>query len=56
MGAAFLAGLAVGFWSSTSELKHKSGTDKTFIPSISDEKRDELYTGWQKAVSQTINT
>ncbi len=56
MGAAFLAGLAVGFWSSTSELKHKSGTDKMFIPSISDEKRDELYTGWQKAVSQTINT
>ena len=54
MGAAFLAGLAVGFWSSTSELKHRSGTDKTFIPSISSEKRDELYAGWQKAVSQTL--
>jgi glycerol kinase len=55
MGAAFLAGLAVGFWHSTSELKHRSGTDKTFTPSISAEKRDELYAGWQKAVSQTIN-
>lgn len=54
MGAAFLAGLAVGFWSSTSEIKHRSGTDKTFIPSISDEKRDKLYAGWQKAVSQTM--
>ncbi|MEC4726762.1 glycerol kinase GlpK [Shewanella sp. D64] len=55
MGAAFLAGLAVGFWSSTSELKHRSDTDKTFIPSISAEKRDALYVGWQRAVSQTMN-
>lgn len=55
MGAAFLAGLAVGFWSSTSELKHRSDTDKTFIPSISAEKRDALYAGWQRAVSQTMN-
>ncbi|ACA88794.1 glycerol kinase GlpK [Shewanella woodyi] len=55
MGAAFLAGLAVGFWDSTSELKHRADIDKSFMPSISEEQKDELYAGWQKAVSQTIN-
>ncbi|WP_394389888.1 glycerol kinase GlpK [Shewanella woodyi] len=55
MGAAFLAGLAVGFWESTSELKHRADIDKSFMPSISEEQKDELYAGWQKAVSQTIN-
>ncbi|WP_065204578.1 glycerol kinase GlpK [Shewanella woodyi] len=55
MGAAFLAGLAVGFWDSTSELKHRADIDRSFMPSISEEQKDELYAGWQKAVSQTIN-
>lgn len=55
MGAAFLAGLAVGFWGSTSELKHRADIDRSFMPSISEEQKDELYAGWQKAVSQTIN-
>ncbi|MBW8185740.1 glycerol kinase GlpK [Shewanella nanhaiensis] len=55
MGAAFLAGLAVGFWDSTSELKHRADIDKSFVPSISEEQKDELYAGWQSAVSQTIN-
>ncbi|RTR29256.1 glycerol kinase GlpK [Shewanella atlantica] len=54
MGAAFLAGLAVGFWSSTSELKHKADIERTFMPSISPEKCDELYSGWNRAVTQTI--
>jgi len=52
MGAAFLAGLAVGFWTSTSELKHKASIEYEFKPSISSEKREELYTGWTRAVSQ----
>ncbi|ABV35012.1 glycerol kinase [Shewanella sediminis HAW-EB3] len=56
MGAAFLAGLAVGFWSSTSELKHKADIERTFIPSISAEKCDELYCGWNRAVTQTIKS
>lgn len=54
MGAAFLAGLAVGFWSSTSELKHKADIERIFMPSISPEKCDELYSGWNRAVTQTI--
>jgi len=54
MGAAFLAGLAVGFWSSTSELKHKADIERTFMPSISPERCDELYSGWNSAVTQTI--
>jgi len=54
MGAAFLAGLAVGFWNSTSELKHKADVERTFMPSISPEKCDELYSGWNAAVAQTI--
>ncbi|WP_028763061.1 glycerol kinase GlpK [Shewanella colwelliana] len=52
MGAAFLAGLAVGFWHSTAELKHKAGIDRCFEPAISHEQRESLYLGWQNAVAQ----
>ncbi|MCZ4337848.1 glycerol kinase GlpK [Shewanella colwelliana] len=52
MGAAFLAGLAVGFWQSTAELKHKAGIDRCFEPAISHEQRESLYLGWQNAVAQ----
>ncbi|MCK8046613.1 glycerol kinase GlpK [Shewanella sp. 1CM18E] len=53
MGAAFLAGLAVGFWQSTDELKLKAGVERSFMPQISAEKRDSLYRGWQQAVMRT---
>ncbi|MCL1137989.1 glycerol kinase GlpK [Shewanella pneumatophori] len=53
MGAAFLAGLAVGFWQSTDELKLKAGVERSFMPQISAEKRDNLYSGWQQAVMRT---
>ncbi|GIU48816.1 glycerol kinase GlpK [Shewanella algidipiscicola] len=52
MGAAFLAGLAVGFWQSTAELKHKAGVDRCFTPSISPDTRQALYQGWKLAVAQ----
>ncbi|MDX1281006.1 glycerol kinase GlpK [Shewanella colwelliana] len=52
MGAAFLAGLAVGFWHSTAELKHKAGIDRCFEPAISHEQRESFYLGWQNAVAQ----
>ncbi|MFV7784234.1 glycerol kinase GlpK [Shewanella marisflavi] len=52
MGAAFLAGLAVGFWQSTAELKHKAGVERCFKPTIADEKREALYSGWKRAVAQ----
>ncbi|MGS0680015.1 glycerol kinase GlpK [Shewanella sp. 125m-7] len=53
MGAAFLAGLAVGFWNSTDELKLKAGVERSFTPQITAQKRENLYKGWQNAVART---
>ncbi|QYJ85817.1 glycerol kinase GlpK [Shewanella mesophila] len=55
MGAAFLSGLAVGFWQSTAELKHKAGLDRSFKPMIADDERQRLYLGWKQAVSQVTD-
>ncbi|MCG9697780.1 glycerol kinase GlpK [Shewanella sp. Isolate11] len=55
MGAAFLSGLAVGFWQSTDELQHKAGIERSFTPTITAQERDKLYQGWKRAVSQVIN-
>lgn len=49
-GLAYLAGLAVGFWKSTDELKDKVSVDRVYAPSMSDEDRLKLYDGWKKAV------
>lgn len=53
VGAAYLAGLAVGFWKSTDELKSVSETDSVFEPKMEQEQRDALYDGWQHAVQAT---
>ena len=53
LGAAFLAGLAVGFWESVIELEHKACIDKHFIPNIDAKTRGSLYAGWQDAVART---
>ena len=50
MGAAFLAGLATGFWSSREELKNSNSIDKIFKNEISDIEREEKLAGWGKAV------
>ncbi|HVC33266.1 MAG TPA: glycerol kinase GlpK [Chloroflexota bacterium] len=50
LGAAYLAGLAVGTWSSTDELSSLWHIDRRFEPSISDEQRAKLYSGWKEAV------
>ncbi|MFB0975770.1 MAG: glycerol kinase GlpK [Tolumonas sp.] len=52
LGAAFLAGLAVGFWKSTVELSDKFSVDREFAPSLPAEQREQLYAGWQKAVTR----
>ena len=49
LGAAYLAGLAVGFWS-REDLSAKWHVDKTFLPNMSDTDRVKLYKGWKKAV------
>ncbi|MGZ8541041.1 MAG: glycerol kinase GlpK [Chitinophagaceae bacterium] len=50
LGAAYLAGLAVGYWSSIDELQQYWQKDKAFTPSMKDEKRNELQKNWKKAV------
>lgn len=55
MGAAFLGGLAVGFWSCVDEIRHKSGIDRRFVPLMDDRDRAGLYQGWQDAVSRSLS-
>ncbi|OEF29457.1 glycerol kinase GlpK [Vibrio rumoiensis] len=50
LGAAYLAGLAVGFWGSIDELKHKSVLDRSFQPCADDGKRERRHNGWKRAV------
>jgi len=53
LGAAYLAGLAVKFWSSKEEIAKNWAVDQTFKNEIPKIKRDELYSGWQKAVERS---
>lgn len=53
LGAAYLAGLAVGFWQDIEELKTFRESGDTFKPDMSEEKRDDLYSGWKEAVAAT---
>lgn len=53
LGAAFMAGLATGFWSDLDEIKSLYSSDRTFNPKMKAEENVKLYTGWQKAVERT---
>ncbi|MBO0476498.1 glycerol kinase GlpK [Vagococcus sp. DIV0080] len=53
LGAAYLAGLAVGFWKDLDELKEFQGEGGTFTPDMAAEERDDLYAGWKEAVAAT---
>ena len=53
-GAAYLAGLAVGFWQSREEIARRWAVDREFKPSMAQEKREKLYGGWKKAVRATM--
>ncbi|WP_326821087.1 glycerol kinase GlpK [Streptosporangium sp. NBC_01756] len=55
LGAAYAAGLAVGFWKSTEELKQNWNEDRRWQPQWSDEQRAEGYAGWKKAVERTLD-
>ena len=52
LGAAYLAGLAVGFWKSKEEILERRETDRIFEPEMKEERRTELYQGWKKAVER----
>lgn len=54
MGAAYLAGLAVGYWKSKEDVISNQSIDATFEPSISDEERNTRISGWNKAVKQSF--
>ncbi len=53
LGAAYLAGLSVGFWKSKEELRTNYLVDATFMPNISEEDREKLLKGWKRAVKAT---
>lgn len=52
LGAAYMAGLAVGFWKDLDEIETVREVDRIFVPAISGEKRDEMLRGWHKAVER----
>lgn len=54
LGAAVLAGLASGYWSSTDEIKKHLEVDANFYPTMSQEERQSLYKGWKKAVRRSL--
>ena len=53
LGAAFLAGLAVGYWKDLDELKQVTSEGRRFEVLMDQEQRDRLYAGWKKAVQAT---
>jgi len=55
LGAAYAAGLAVGFWSTTDELRENWNEDKRWQPEWSEEQRENGYKGWKKAVERTLD-
>jgi glycerol kinase len=55
LGAAYAAGLAVGFWKNTDEMRANWGMDKTWEPSKDDTARTKLYKEWKKAVTRTFD-
>lgn len=54
LGAAYLAGLAVGYWNNQNELEEKWSFDKSFSPQMEEKEREKLYEGWKKAVNAAM--
>jgi len=55
LGAAYLAGLAVGYWKNVDDIRQQWQVDKTFSPEMDEKKRSELVIGWQRAVNASIS-
>ena len=55
LGAAYAAGLAVGFWTSTDEIRANWAADRTWEPAMESTHRDHLYGEWKKAVTKTFD-
>jgi glycerol kinase len=54
LGAAYLAGLAVGYWKDTDDIQQQWQIDKIFAPVMNEEERTNLVNGWQRAVNASI--
>ncbi|WP_287786822.1 glycerol kinase GlpK [Acidiphilium sp.] len=54
LGAAYAAGLAVGYWANLEDLRANWGVDKTWEPSMAAETRDKYYRSWKKAVQRSF--
>ncbi len=54
LGAAYLAGLAVGFWESVDQIKRQWQLDKKFEPTMLKSERERLYSGWKRAVTRAM--
>lgn len=55
LGAAYLAGLCVGYWKDTAEIESNREVDTVFTPKMDTAERDRLYKGWKKAVERAKN-
>jgi len=55
LGAAYAAGLAVGFWDKVDDLRANWGKDKEWTPHMDEAQRKRLYAGWKKAVTRTFD-
>ncbi|WP_319369916.1 glycerol kinase GlpK [uncultured Ilyobacter sp.] len=55
LGAAYLAGLAVGFWKSKEEIRNRWQVETQFAPAIEESRKEKLYKGWKKAVERSMS-
>lgn len=55
LGAAYMAGLATGFWKTLSEIQEKWKIDRIFTPKLDSAKREQVYQIWKKAVNRTLD-
>ena len=54
LGAAYLAGLAVGYWSSKEEVMENWAVSRTFVPEMDEATSKKLIKGWEKAVGRSL--
>ncbi len=52
LGAAYLAGLAVGYWKSREEIAENWAAERRFRPAMEADRREELFAGWRRAVAR----
>ena len=55
LGAAYLAGLGVGFWSNTADIQSQWAAERTFSPQLDDAERKTADHRWQRAIRATLN-